>query len=303
MARPLWSGSLSFGLINVPVQLFSAVRDVDLHFRQLHAKDGAALEVRRFCAKEDREVAYEDIAHGYDPDGDDDQVVLTDEELASVAPRKTRTIEIDAFVDLADVDPVYFDHPYLLAPSGDSEGTVRAYRLLLEVMRGSERAALGRFVLRRREYLVLIRARDDRLALTTMLFADEIRDAKDVPAGGRKPAKAKLDGALALIEVLATDWDPSEYEDRYRKRLQDVVKRKRQGKRIKAPRREEQPSPVSDLMAALERSLEEARGGRRSAGDGDLGRLSRDELYARAQEAGVEGRSSMTKQELIDALG
>jgi len=300
MARPLWSGSLSFGLINVPVQLFSAVRDVDLHFRQLHAKDGAPLEVRRFCAQEDREVAYDDIAHGYDAD-DDDQVVLTDEELASVAPRKTRTIDIDAFVDLADVDPVYFDHPYLLAPSGDSEGTVRAYRLLLEVMRGSDRAALGRFVLREREYLVLIRARDDRLALTTMLFADEIRDAKDVPTGGRKPAKAKLDGALALIEALATDWDPTEYEDRYRKRLQDVVKRKRQGKRIKAPKQEEQPSPVEDLMAALERSLEAARGGGRT--DGDLARLSRDELYARAQEAGVEGRSSMTKQELIDALG
>jgi DNA end-binding protein Ku len=300
MARALWSGSLSFGLINVPVQLFSAVRDVDLHFRQLHAKDGAPLEVRRFCAQEDREVAYEDIAHGYDLD-DDGQVVLTDEELASVTPRKTRTIDIDAFVDLADVDPMYFDHPYLLAPSGDSEGTVRAYRLLLEVMRDSDRAALGRFVLRRREYLVLIRARDDRLALTTMLFADEIRDAKDVPAGGRKPAKAKLDGALALIEALATDWDPTDYEDRHRKRLQDVVKRKRQGKRIRAPKQEEQPSPVGDLMAALERGLEEARGGRRS--DGDLERLSRDELYERAQEAGVKGRSSMTKQELVDALG
>src|SRR3954471_12004770 len=147
MARALWSGSLSFGLVNVPVQLFSAVRDQDLHFRQLHEKDGAAIETRRFCAEEDEEVGFEDVGHGYERD-DGGEVVLSDEELAAAAPRKTRTIEIEAFVDLADVDPIAFDHPYFLMPAGDSEGTQRAYRLLLEVMSQTERAALGRFVMR-----------------------------------------------------------------------------------------------------------------------------------------------------------
>ena len=185
MARALWSGSLSFGLVNVPVQLFSAVRDLDVHFTQLHEKDGAPIETRRFCAEEDREVPFEVIGHGYEPD-DGDQVVLTDEELALAAPRKTRTIDIEAFVDLADVDPIHFDHPYFLLPAGEGEGSKRAYQLLLEVMQRTDRAALGRFVMRTKEYLVIVRVRDDLLALTTMLFHDEIRPAKDIPAGGEE---------------------------------------------------------------------------------------------------------------------
>jgi len=303
MARAIWSGSLSFGLINVPVQIFSAVRDVDFHFRQLHGKDGAPIETRRFCSQEDKEVPYDAIVHGYDLDGE--QVVLTDEDLAAVAPRKTRTIDIEAFVDVADVDPIHFDHPYWLAPSGDTEGTRRAYQLLLEAMRSEERAALGRFVMRSKEYLVLIRPRDERLSLTTLLFHDEIRPAKGVPAGGKKPSKEQLDGAVKLIEAMAADWEPGEYRDRYRARLREVVKSKKQGKRIKPPEREKEPAPVPDLMAALEKSLQEAQGrggGRRGAARDDLDGLSREELYERAQEAGVEGRSQMSKKELVEAL-
>jgi DNA end-binding protein Ku len=259
MARPLWSGSLSFGLVNVPVQLFSAVRDLDVHFTQLHESDGAPIETRRFCKEEDEEVPYEQIGRGFDLD-DDTQVVLTDAELATVAPRRTRTIDIEAFVDLTDVDPLHFDHPYFLAPAGDSEGTHRAYRLLLEVMKATDRAALGRFVMRTKEYLVAVRVRDDRLTLTTMLFADELRPAADVPSGGsKKPTKKQLDGAVELIEALAADWDPGEYEDRYRKRLEAIVERKRKGKTIELPEAEDQPAPVADLLAALEQSLEEAR--------------------------------------------
>src|SRR4051794_27738605 len=302
MPRALWSGSLSFGLVNVPVQLFSAVRDRDLHFTQLHEKDGSPIEVRRFCAEEDEEVAYEAIAHGYDLEGHG-QVVLTDEELEAVAPSRTRTIEIDSFVEVDDVDPMHFDPPYFLAPAGDTEGTRRAYRLRLEAMGESDRAAIGRFVLRSKEYLVAIRVRDDRLSLTTMLFPDEIRDRKGIPTGGKKPAKKQLDGAVALIEALAVEWDPEQYKDRYRKRLQDVIKRKRQGKTIRIPDEDEQPAPVVDLMAALERSLEKARGGgSRGGSDGELDDLSRDEVYERAQKADVPGRSSMSKKELVEAL-
>src|SRR5689334_4218154 len=164
MPRSLWTGSLSFGLVNVPVALYSGVKDTDVHFRQLHAKDHTPVEIHRFCADEDEEVDFEEIGHGYETD-DGDQIVLTDAELATADPKRTRTIEIEAFVDLDAVDPIYFDHPYVLAPSGESEGTLRAYRLLVEVMEKTDRAALGRFVLRTKEYLALVRARRGRIVL------------------------------------------------------------------------------------------------------------------------------------------
>src|SRR4051794_14489538 len=183
MARSLWSGSLSFGLVNVPVQLVTAARDIDFHFHQLHVKDKARIEQRRFCTEEDIEVGWEEVAHSYALDGK--KVVVTDEELASVQPRKTRTIDIEAFVDLADVDPIYFDHPYVLVPAGESEGTMRASRLLVAVMEKTERAALGRFVMRTKEYLAAVRVRDGALTLTTMLFHDEVRPTKPIPTGGK----------------------------------------------------------------------------------------------------------------------
>jgi DNA end-binding protein Ku len=258
MPRSMWTGSLSFGLVNVPVALFSGVNDTDVHFRQLHDKDHTPVETRRFCKDEDAEVDYDEIAHGFETD-DGKQVVLTDEELATAAPRKTRTIDIEAFVDLADVDPIYFDHPYILMPSGDSEGTQRAYRLLLEVMARTERAALGRFVMRTREYLVLIRERGGRLALTTLLFHDEVRDPSELPTPTKKdkPAKKALDQTVKLIEALSCDWNPDRYEDRYEKRLKKVIREKQKGRTITVPEPEKEPSPVPDLMAALEQTLAE----------------------------------------------
>ena len=312
MARALWSGSLSFGLVNVPVQLFSAVRDLDVHFNQLHEKDGAPIETRRFCSQEDKEVPFEAVAHGYERDGGE-QVVLTDEDLAAAAPRKTRTIDIEAFVDVDEVDPIYFDHPYFLAPVGEAEGNLRAYQLLVRVMASTDRAALGRFVLRSKEYLVLVRVRDERFALTTMLFHDEVRPAKDVDTGERKPPKAQLDAAKALVEALSTDWDPERHRDCYRERLLEVIERKRKGRKIKVPASgRDAGGPPPDIMAALKESLERARSGagfdRSDAGDGsdgdgsELAGLSRDELYERAQKVGVPGRSSMSKEELVEAL-
>jgi DNA end-binding protein Ku len=306
MARALWSGSLSFGLVNVPVQLVSAARDLDFHFHQLHEKDKVRIEQRRFCSEEDAEVSWEEVAHAYDLDGK--QVILSDEELASVEPRKTRTIDIEAFVDLADVDPIFYDHPYFLVPAGDSEGTLRAYRLLVEVMEETERAALGRFVMRTKEYLAAVRVRDGALTLTTMLFHDEVRPTEPVPTGGKKPKKREVEQAIAVIEELSTDWDPERYEDCYRERLRRVIESKRKRKKIEAPEQEPEPSPVPDLMAALQRTLDNVRNGRdlRDAsedGDGDgLSDLSRDELEERAKEEKIKGRSKMSKKELVEAL-
>jgi DNA end-binding protein Ku len=267
VARSLWSGSLSFGLVNVPVQLVSAVRDLDYHFHQLHEKDKVPIEQRRFCSKEDAEVSWEEVAHAYDLDGK--QVVVTDEELGSVQPRKTRTIEIEAFVDLGDVDPIYFDHPYFLIPAGDSEGTLRAYRLLVETMAAQDRVALGRFVMRTKEYLVAVRARDGALALTTMLFHDEVRATKDIPTGGKKPSKKQLDNAVAIIEELSSDWEPERFEDCYRARLKRVIDAKRKRKTIEVPTAQKEPAPAPDLMDALERTLAELSG---DGGDADSGR-------------------------------
>ena len=305
MPRAIWSGSLSFGLVNVPVQLVSAVRDLDYHFHQLHAKDKARIEQRRYCKEEDVEVVWEEVAHAYELKKGK-EVVVTDEELASVQPRKTRTIEVEAFVDLAEVDPIYFDHPYFLVPVGESEGTLRAYQLLVDAMESQERVALGRLVMRTKEYLAAVQVRDGALTLTTMLFHDEVRPAGNIPTGGKKPSKRAVDDALAIIEELSTEWDPGSYKDCYRERLRKVIERKRKGRTIEAPETEKEPTPAPDLMAALERTLENARAGRPiredPAGDDELATLTRKELDERAKEAGIRGRTKMSKHELVEAL-
>lgn len=260
MPRSLWTGAVSFGLVNVPVQLVSAVRDVDVHFHELHEKDGARIEHKRFCKEEGVEVDDADIGHGFETE-DGDQVVLTDADLASVAPRKTRTIDVESFVDVAEVDPVYFDHPYFLVPAGEAEGARRAYKLLVEVLGAQERAALARFVLRAKEHLAILQVRGDRLALTTMRFHDEVRDhdglTDDLPS--KKPPKSQVDTAVDLIESLAEDWDHERYEDHHRERLLEVIRDRKKGKTVKAPKADDEPQPADDLLAALKQSLDEVR--------------------------------------------
>src|SRR4051795_3809186 len=253
MARALWTGSLSFGLVNVPVQLVSAVRDLELHFRQLHEKDKVPVETQRWCSEEEKEVPFESITRSFELDSGK-TVIVTDEDLEAVEPRKTRTIDIEQFVDLAQVDPIYFDHPYWLVPAGDDEGATRAYKLLLGVMERTDHAALGSFVMRAKQHLAIVRARDGALTLTTMRFHDEVRSASGVPSATGKtanPAKKELDAAVSLIEALADDWDPDKHEDRYRKRLQKVVDKKRKGQTIEIDDGggdgDGDPAPVSDL--------------------------------------------------------
>ncbi len=176
MARGLWSGTLSFGLVAVPVRMVSAVRDRDVHFHEIDQKTGERIEIRRTCEKGKTEVPWEQIGRGYDLDGK--QVVLSDEELTAAAPERTRTIEVEEFVDLDAIDPAHFNHPYFLLPDSGSEGVIRAYRLLRDAIANTGQVAIGRVVLRSKEYLVAVRERDELLSLTTMLFADEIRTRK-----------------------------------------------------------------------------------------------------------------------------
>jgi DNA end-binding protein Ku len=254
MARALWSGSVSFGLVNVPVALFSGVRDLDVHFHQLYEPSSERIEIKRVCSKEGKEVPWEEIAHGWDEGSK--CVMVTDDELEALEPRRTKTIDIEAFVELTDIDPVHFDHPYYLVPTG-GEGAARAYALLAEVMERSGRVAIGRFVLRTREYLVALRVHDGAITLTTMLFADEIR----TPESGTttKPKKAHVDQAVKLITELSADFQPEAYEDNHRGRLEQLIAAKKKGKEIEVPDTPETPEPVSDLMDALRESLKLAR--------------------------------------------
>ena len=256
MARSLWTGSVSFGLVNVPVALFSASRDLGIHFHQLHEPSSTRIEVKRVCSKEGKEVPWEEIAHGWDEGSQ--CVMVTDDELEALEPRRTRTIDIEAFVALEDIDPVHFNHPYFLVPAG-GEGAARAYALLAEVMQRSGRVAIGRFVLRTKEYLVGLRVREGAIALTTMLFADELREPPTPPKV--KPKKAHVDQAVELVKELSCDWDPTAFEDRHRKRLEELVASKRKGHEIEVPDAPETPAPVTDLMDALRESLQAARSG------------------------------------------
>jgi DNA end-binding protein Ku len=261
MARRLWRGSLSFGLVNVPVALMSAVRDTDVRFHQIDEETGTRLSVQRVCKQENKPIDYDEVASGYPRSDGEGYVMLTDDELAAAAPEKTRTIDISEFVPLEQIDPIYFDHPYFLVPVGEGDGPLRAYKLLVEAMEGSDRAAIGRFVLRTKEYLVALRVREGLLSLVTMRFHDEIRPTKDLDLPGKKdqPAKKELDHAVKLIEQLSTDWDPDRYADCHNERLEKLVKQKQKGKTIKAPAAPEVPDAVPDIMAALRESLEAAK--------------------------------------------
>jgi DNA end-binding protein Ku len=267
MARSLWTGSLSFGLVNVPVALVSGVRDLDLHFQQLHEKDASPIELQRWCPRDKAEVPIEEVAHSYETD-DGTTVIVSDLELDAIAPERTRTIEIEQFVDLDDVDPILYDHPYFLVPAGEDDGTLRAYALLTEVMAGTDRAALGRFVMRAKEYLALVRARDGVLSLTTMRFADEIRAVKGIDTSSGKTSRPKpkeLNAAKVVIEELTADWEPDRFKDRYRQRLQRVVSRKSKGETITAPETQQPPDAPQDLMEALEKTLADLTGDGRRA--------------------------------------
>lgn len=265
MARPLWSGSLSFGLVNVPVALFSAVRDMDVHFNQLHALDASPIETKRVCSIDGEEVPWDQIAKGYELE-DGRWVLLSDEDLAAAAPHKSQTIDVECFVRECEIDPVYYERPYVLSPR--DEAAARAYALLGEAMAKSGRVALGRFVMHAKEHLVSIRPRGAVLTLTTVRFAEEVRSRREIAeavAQAAPPSEEQVENAAAIIAELEVVFDPSRYEDEHRAHLQRIIKRKQKGQKIVAPKVEEEPakpasSSAPDLMGALQESLARIRG-------------------------------------------
>ena len=234
MARAIWSGSISFGLLNVPVKLYSAVSKQTIRFRELRESDGSRVKHKRVAEADGEEVSYDDIVKGYEF-APDQYVTLTKEELAELDPKRTRAIEIQDFVDLDDIDPIYFEQPYYLGPD---KGAEKAYGLLVKAMTDARKVAVARFVLRNKEHLAAIRPMDNVLTMATMRFHDEVTDPADLDvdsltAAPKAPEKRELEMAKSLIESLSTDFDPDRYRDEYREELLDMLERKacRQGGR------------------------------------------------------------------------
>jgi DNA end-binding protein Ku len=255
MARAIWSGAISFGLVNVPVKLFSATSPKTVRFHQLSSKTGARVKQKRVDSSTGDEVAFEDIVKGYEL-SPDRYVLIEPEELEALDPKATRTIDIEDFVDLAEIDPIYYENSYYLAPS---TGGAKAYRLLLDAMRESGKVGIGRFVLRSKQQLCALRPTGDVLTLSTMLFGDEVLSPDRLDEldtiGDAQASDRELAMAQQLISTLSTDFDPGKYRDDYRDRVLSLIERKASGEEIAVQPAAEEPAEVPDLMAALEASL------------------------------------------------
>src|ERR671914_2599642 len=269
MPRSMWSGAISFGLVNVPVKLYSAVSRKTVRFHQLNSKTGHRIAQKRVDSVTNEDVAYEDIVKGYELTKEH-YVIITPDELEALDPEKTRTIDIEDFVDLDDIDPIFYDHPYYLVPD---KGAAKAYGLLLNAMEASGKVAIARVVIRSKEQLVAIRPASELLMMETMIFHDEVvphDDLDDLPdSKDLKASDRELKMAQQLIDSLSSDFEPSRYRDEYRDKVLELIERKASGEEIAVQPEAPKPEKVPDLMAALEASLAAVKddsGGKKDAG-------------------------------------
>jgi DNA end-binding protein Ku len=320
MARAMWTGFLSFGLVNVPVGMYSATTDQTVHFNQLHKGTSHRVRYKKVDEVTGEELELSDIVNGFEVSSGE-YVVVTKEELKEAAPGKSDTIEISDFVDLDEIDPKFFRSTYYLAPKG--KGADRAYALLRQAMRDANKVGVATVVLRDKEHLVAVRPADDVLILETMFFESEIRDARSelesLPPGDVEFQDRELDIARQLIDALTTEWDPVRYKNTYRDRIEDLIERKREGKAI-VFESETPKSNVVDLMAALEASVartgrvtarapepaEERVAARSLTATRHIGRVAlpptKADLLAEAKERGLRVSSKTTKAELEQLL-
>ncbi len=299
MPRAIWSGSISFGLVNVPVRMYSAIDEQDVRFHMLHSKDDSRIGYEKICKKEDKPGPDDEIVRGYEV-SEGEYVYVTDEDLEAAAGETYRTIDIQDFVDVGEVDPIYFERTSYLGPA---EGAEKPYELLVEAMEESGLVAIATYVMRGRQQLGCLRIRDGMIVLEKMFFADEIRPTKDVVPKKAKAGKQELAMALDLIDRFRGPFEPEKYEDTYRQALLAVIERKRKGQEVHVEPAAEREEPT-DLLEALRASVaaHSGNGKRVRPRDGSLAELSKSELEKRARKAGIEGRSSMTKAELVEAL-
>jgi DNA end-binding protein Ku len=290
MARSLWKGSLSFGLVNIPVELHTAVKNHRPKFRMLHARDKSPIRFQRVCVRDGSPVAWEDLVKGYEY-AKGRFVVLSREDFQAAAVEKTRTVDIIDFVKAAEIDDRFFETPYYLVPS---KGGERAYALLREAIRESERVGIAKFILREAQHLAAVEVIGDALVLTVMRFADELVDTSQFtfpsPSDLRKP---ELEMAKALVNNLAASWDPEKYTDQYRENLMRIIQGKVKGKQVELEPTTEAPrAEVVDLMERLRRSLEQGgRGPRQTRGARSQQRAAADKPSSKARKPGTRKRS------------
>lgn len=304
MARPVWNGALSLGLVTVPVALYSATRSHSVPFRQIERGTTDRIRLQRVNERTGDEVDYSDVAKGYET-RNDEIIEVEPEELADIAPGRSRSLDIERFVNLAEIDPISYDKTYWLAPKNPDYA--HAYHLLRTAMADAELAGIAMLVMRGRQHLTAVRPGDGILVLHTMRFADEIRDWRselpDFPKAGKPKAK-ELDMAIQLVRAMSGPWEPKSYQDTYEKQVRELVKAKESGKKPKVAAEPAEPTNVVDLTEALQRSMQQAgsRRGKRAPKKADPAAMSKAELDAVARELGIRGRSSMTKSELADAV-
>jgi DNA end-binding protein Ku len=287
----MWTGAISFGMVTVPVKLYSALNRKSVRFHQLSGKSGVRIAQKRVDPQSGKEVAYQDVVKGFEI-APDRYVVIEPGELETLQPKKTKTIEIEDFVELSQIDPVFYDHPYYLAPG---PGGAKPYRLLLEAMSETGKVAIARVVIRQKEQLVALRPMGDALGMATMIFADEIlapdRLDEIAEAAEVKTTKRELDIAKQLVDSLAGDFEPEKYSDTYREEVLALIERKAQGEEIAVqPAAEEVAAPAPDLMSALKASLEAVR-----ARAGDEAPKKRKKPSAKAPASKPAGKAAAKK--------
>jgi DNA end-binding protein Ku len=255
VARSIWSGAISFGLVNVPVKLYNAVARKSVSFHQLHEPDRGRIQQRRVCSIEGEEVAYEDIVKGYEF-SPGQYVVITSEELDSLAAKKTKTIEVEQFIDAAEIDPLMFDASYYVAPA---TGAGKSFKLMVDAMREAGKVGIGRFVMRQKEHLVALRVQDDALILVTLVYADEVVSTSALEDAGETQGEVtqrELAMAQQLIGMLSGPFEPERYRDEYREQLLHLIERKVAGEEVSLAPPPKAPKAVPDLMAALQASVD-----------------------------------------------
>jgi DNA end-binding protein Ku len=263
MARPVWSGTISFGLVNVPVKAFTAVRDHDVHFHQLEKGSGSRIRYEKVAEKSGKEVESDDIEMGFEV-SKGRYVTFDKQELADLRPESTRAVDVTDFVALEEIDPIYYERTYWLGPDGDP--AKRAYQLLLSVMEDGQRVGVGTVVMRNKQYLAAIRPLDGVLAMSTMRFADEVvprAEIDELPRRRTKPDAKSLRMASQLLDAMSSDWDPRRYHDTFTEELRARIEAKDKGEEIVAEAApDEAAGKVVDLMAALQESVDAAKSGR-----------------------------------------
>lgn len=252
--RPIWSGSISFGLINIPIKLYPATSDKNIDFDYLHKKDLSPVRYAKVCEHEEKEISYKELVRGYEY-REDDFIVVTDEDLKRASPEKTKAIQIISFAKEEEIDTEYFEKPYYMEPEKNVQ---KAYYLLLEALKQSKKVAVSRFILRARESLAVLKPHYNIIVLNKIRFVDEIRPTDEINAPDHNVSKPELDMAISLVNQLTKRFDPKDYHDTYREKLEETIEAKVKGKPLPKMQEPQKPAKVKDLMSLLKESLEES---------------------------------------------